>query len=917
MAELGNLSIVVDLSGLTRATAAVNSFSVLVAKMANEVEQLRGKKGPSDLSLTIDAMAQSVRKADADLVKMMNTLNRNAGKGLDAQSRAAEALAIKIGKAEAAAHRMNKAMDEKKAKPAAGGGGWLDGLMDVKNRAGVAVSAQGGLNPFAASMVTMPPQLAAVAVAAGVALGGITALAEGVFSLGASALETGMKFQRLAATLAVVGGGKEGAAREFEYVAGMANKFGIGLEAATNSYSKFALSAQVAGMSQKQTRSIFEATSKSIVATGVSSDAGARAFLALEQALSKGTLQAEEVKKQFAGNLPGGFAMFAEAAYRAGKTADSSISTFMKAMKTGTLESKAIILELANVMENKFGSAFAGASDNVERNINRMKNAWDIFLLKVSEFGVMESVNVIVRSVINILGGLQDKVTELFNTVEGKMLVQSFVDLAESIARAMGEVASFSPEGDALKKIVSTLAVTIEWAASSLDQFIAKLKVMAAWAPVIGSPLAVLQSSVRANIAAANKQMAEADARMEGFTTRTKARILSIDQLGAKAPRMGLSAQLSSGAVEMYSEDDVKKDTKAAEFAKGVKDIGVSAGVATAAVHKLSAATQGFYAELDKLNTMASTNSLAESWKTTDAIGQLQLLNSQLDGILARQKAIAAGELMPGKYTSKPGSFELGDPSLRRREYKSEIDSDYQLQLLNTADKARFSQNMANADGFIEKLVLIKNRTIEWLNTNQIAGTAMGDLWKQSKDLMESFGKSFSDTMMDFAFGWDDGTMSASDKFKKMVGDMLKQLAKLIFYYGVLVPLIKAAFGGSSAPTASANTTFQADYNMPLLATGGSVTAGSSYLVGERGPEMFVPGRSGAIANNSQLTGGSSTPPINISIVVTPTTTTTEKKSGDDERGNASKLARQLGDAVRGVLMEELRPGGLIRESAR
>jgi hypothetical protein len=461
--------------------------------------------------------------------------------------------------------------------------------------------------------------------------------------------------------------------------------------------------------------------------------------------------------------------------------------------------------------------------------------------------------------------------------------------------------------------------VTIEWAASSLDQFIAKLKVMAAWAPVIGSPLAVLQSSVRANIAAANKQMAEADARMEGFTTRTKARILSIDQLGAKAPRMGLSAQLSSGAVEMYSEDDVKKDTKAAEFAKGVKDIGVSAGVATAAVHKLSAATQGFYAELDKLNTMASTNSLAESWKTTDAIGQLQLLNSQLDGILARQKAIAAGELMPGKYTSKPGSFELGDPSLRRREYKSEIDSDYQLQLLNTADKARFSQNMANADGFIEKLVLIKNRTIEWLNTNQIAGTAMGDLWKQSKDLMESFGRSFSDTMMDFAFGWDDGTMSASDKFKKMVGDMLKQLAKLIFYYGVLVPLIKAAFGDSFG---GGSGTGVAPPTLPSLsvagkATGGSVTAGHSYLVGERGPEMFVPGRSGAIANNSQLTGGSSTPPININIVVTPTSTTTEKKSGDDERGNASKLARQLGDAVRGVIMEELRPGGLIRESAR
>jgi len=952
MAELGNLSIVVDLSGLMRATAAVNSFSALVAKMANEVEQLRGKKGPSDLSLTIDAMAQSVRKADADLVKMMNTLNRNAGKGLDAnakaadamaqsvrkadadlvkmmntlnrnagkgldaQSRAAEALAIKIGKAEAAAHRMNKAMDEKKssAKPAAGGGGWLDGLMDVKNRAGVAVSAQGGLNPFAASMVTMPPQLAAVAVAAGVALGGITALAEGVFSLGASALETGMKFQRLAATLAVVGGGKAGAAKEFEYVTEMANKFGIGLEAATNSYSKFALSAQVAGMSQKQTRSIFEATSKSIVATGVSSDAGARAFLALEQALSKGTLQAEEVKKQFAGNLPGGFAMFAEAAYRAGKTADSSISTFMKAMKTGTLESKAIILELANVMENKFGSAFAGASDNVERNINRMKNAWDIFLLKVSEFGVMESVNVIVRSVINILGGLQDKVTELFNTVEGKMLVQSFVDLAESIARAMGEVASFSPEGDALKKIVSTLAVTIEWAASSLDQFIAKLKVMAAWAPVIGSPLAVLQSSVRANIAAANKQMAEADARMEGFTTRTKARILSIDQLGAKAPRMGLSAQLSSGAVEMYSEDDVKKDTKAAESAKGVKDIGVSASYSREEVKKLADTVSDFRTEMEKLTQTAEAKTLADAFGTKAAISDFNFMLWQLQSIQKQQEAIASGTWEPTDYKSKPGSFELGNPELDR--------------MLGRTKGRGEGFTITEAEVALQNEYIGGSRTLlqytqDLITVNQKFGTTMGQMWGKAKDVMADFGRSFSDTMVDFAFGWDDGTMSASDRFKKMVGDMCKQLAKLIFYYGVLVPLIKAAFGESygglskSGAQAGASSMTGIMNSVPPQATGGSVTAGSSYLVGERGPEMFVPGRSGAIANNSQLTGGSSTPPININIVVTPTSTTTEKKSGGDERGNASKLARQLGDAVRGVIMEELRPGGLIRESAR
>jgi len=34
-------------------------------------------------------------------------------------------------------------------------------------------------------------------------------------------------------------------------------------------------------------------------------------------------------------------------------------------------------------------------------------------------------------------------------------------------------------------------------------------------------------------------------------------------------------------------------------------------------------------------------------------------------------------------------------------------------------------------------------------------------------------------------------------------------------------------------------------------AAGGSVTAGSMYMVGERGPEMFVPSQSGSIIPNS------------------------------------------------------------------
>jgi hypothetical protein len=39
-------------------------------------------------------------------------------------------------------------------------------------------------------------------------------------------------------------------------------------------------------------------------------------------------------------------------------------------------------------------------------------------------------------------------------------------------------------------------------------------------------------------------------------------------------------------------------------------------------------------------------------------------------------------------------------------------------------------------------------------------------------------------------------------------------------------------------------------------AAGGPVTSGTSYIVGEQGPELFTPGRNGSIAPNYALGGG-------------------------------------------------------------
>jgi len=87
-------------------------------------------------------------------------------------------------------------------------------------------------------------------------------------------------------------------------------------------------------------------------------------------------------------------------------------------------------------------------------------------------------------------------------------------------------------------------------------------------------------------------------------------------------------------------------------------------------------------------------------------------------------------------------------------------------------------------------------------------------------------------------------------------------------------------------------------------ANGGPVSANQPYIVGERGPELFVPSRSGSIVPNDRLGGGD-----NVSVVVNVDAKGTSVQ-GNDQEGN--QLGRVLSAAVQAELIKQKRPGGLL-----
>ena len=85
-------------------------------------------------------------------------------------------------------------------------------------------------------------------------------------------------------------------------------------------------------------------------------------------------------------------------------------------------------------------------------------------------------------------------------------------------------------------------------------------------------------------------------------------------------------------------------------------------------------------------------------------------------------------------------------------------------------------------------------------------------------------------------------------------------------------------------------------------ANGGTVAGGRSYMVGERGPELFTPGRTGSIAPNSAVSSMGS-------IVVN---VDAKGTSAQGDSSQAKLVGEAIGSAVRQELLRQKRPGGLL-----
>ena len=90
------------------------------------------------------------------------------------------------------------------------------------------------------------------------------------------------------------------------------------------------------------------------------------------------------------------------------------------------------------------------------------------------------------------------------------------------------------------------------------------------------------------------------------------------------------------------------------------------------------------------------------------------------------------------------------------------------------------------------------------------------------------------------------GKLSFKDLAKSIIADILAIQLK-----AQMTGIFKAMFpGGGMAASGGPSTNY---HPFDMLADGGPANANTPYIVGERGPELFVPKSSGAVVPNHQL----------------------------------------------------------------
>jgi len=169
-----------------------------------------------------------------------------------------------------------------------------------------------------------------------------------------------------------------------QFLRRIALAYGADINSLTSSFTQFYASAKdkLAG---KDIQNIFESVTKAGGVLGLSVERQEKAFLALNQMMSKGTIQAEELRGQLSEALPNSMGIMTKAVQELNPGMIVTEKTLGEMMKSGKLLSAEVLPEFARQMQKAYGIENITRVETLSASQNRLTNRYKDFIRSLNE----------------------------------------------------------------------------------------------------------------------------------------------------------------------------------------------------------------------------------------------------------------------------------------------------------------------------------------------------------------------------------------------------------------------------------------------------------------------------------------------------------------------------------------------------
>ncbi len=287
----------------------------------------------------------------------------------------------------------------------------------------------------------------------------------------------------------------------------------------------------------------------------------------------------------------------------------------------------------------------------------------------------------------------------------------------------------------------------------------------------------------------------------------------------------------------------------------------------------------------DQLETLRGQRVRGKSTRMNSLNKQIEESKGKVDELNIALEA-AEGRELARKFETQVKSLKDANASLERNLIIEKEETE--LAKLRKENELEI-QAIIEEHGVVrgQELILLQNGNFELKKQ----GLQMKENQKDAeriKGIFREIGDDIATGISDALVGAIEGTRSLGEAARAIVNDLASSLLRL----GVNTLLKRSGIGLFA--------------NLPGLANGGSASAGRSYLVGERGPEIFTPKSSGTVTPNNKI-GGSGGVVNNINVNVD-----AGGMQSDANENRGKELGVALASAIQSELIKQKRPGGLL-----